>query len=488
MKMTTKISAAAVGLLLLFSQTFSIWNLRETQQMRLGSILSSELTRLSTSARSFSEELYQNRSYFKDENGERFWGRSSFQNRYNGNAVLYYDGEELSNISTFAFDLDHLKKHADDFTELKKYLDDTVWYGNLSAMIGETEGRRLLILCTPIESTKFELLHYRDITELYEESRELFLRGGVMALVMAAVLLFALSLVIRRILRPFHYLSGAAAKIADGDYSVRVEERGRDEVTEVAKSFNGMARQVEEHVQSLAETNGKQRRLLGALAHELKTPMTGIQGYAELLQRVELPQERQQEALSYIEQECRRLSRLSAKLLQLEELSGESEEEIKAEKKPLDVARLFAETEMLSQRRLAEKGLCLKTEIAEGAGTVEGDADLLLSLLTNLLDNAVKASAPGGVIRLAAMKEGISVSDEGKGIPPEELAKITEPFYMVDKSRSRQAGGAGLGLALCDQIARLHGWSLKFESEPGRGTKAEVCFSGRQMRIRTDKP
>ena len=480
MKITTKISAAAVGLLLLFSQIFSIWNLRETQRMRLGSVMSSELTRLNISARNFSEEISRNWSYLKDEKGERFWGRSCFQNHYSANAVLYYDGEELSNISGLEFDLDYLKKHADDLSELQKYLDDAVWYGSLSAMIGETEGRKLLILSAPISDTKFELLQYRDITKLYEENRKLFLRGGGMALVLAVILLLALSLVVRHILRPFRHLSSASTKIAGGDYSVRVEERGRDELTEVAKSFNEMARQVQGQVHSLADKNEKQRRLLGALAHELKTPMTGIQGYAELLQRVELPEERQQEALSYIEQECKRLSRLSAKLLQLEELAGESEEEISAEKKTLEVKKLFAETEKLLHRRLAEKEICLETEVAEGAETVEGDADLLVSLLTNLADNALKASSSGSVVRLVATKEGLSVSDEGKGIPKEELAKITEPFYMVDKSRSRQAGGAGLGLALCDQIARLHGWSLRIESEPGRGTKAEVCFLGRQ--------
>ncbi len=479
MKLTTKILAATVGLLFLFSQLFSIWNLTETQRMRLGSVLNSELARLNASAQRFSEEFGRNRRYLQDENGERFWGRSRFQMGYGANAALYYDGEELSNISSFAFDLDYLKEHGDDFSELQKYLDEGVWHSGVSALIGETEGRKLLILYEPIGNTKFELIHYRDVTELYEESRELFLRGGGMALALVVLLLFVLSLAVRRILRPVRELSAAAARIAGGDYRVRVEERGHDEVTEVARSFNEMARQVEGQVQNLAATNEKQRRLLGALAHELKTPMTGIQGYAELLQRVELPQERQQEALSYIEQECKRLSRLSAKLLQLEELSGESGEGIEAEKKTLEVERLFAETKALLQRQLVEKGLRLETEVGEGAATVEGDADLLVSLLVNLTENAVKASAPGGTIRLAAAKEGISVSDEGQGIPQEELAKILEPFYMVDKSRSRQAGGAGLGLALCEQIARLHGWSLEIQSKPGKGTTVTChCISG----------
>ncbi len=480
MKLTTKISAAAVGLLLLFSQIFSVWNLTQTQKMRMGSVLNSELTRLCTAANNFSEDFWQDHEYLQNEQGERFWGISRFRSKYGANAVLYYEEEELSNNSAYEFDLDYLKKHAEDLAELKKYMENSVWYGDDPAVIiGETGGRRLLISYMQAGNTKFGLLHYQDVTELYTEIRRMFLRGVVAMIVLAAILILVLSLIVRRILRPIRYLSGAAAKIAGGDYSVRVEERGRDEAAEVAKSFNEMVRQVEEHVQSLAATNEKQRRLLGALAHELKTPMTGIQGYAELLQRVELSKERQQEALGYIEQECKRLSRLSAKLLQLEELSGESEEEVRTEKKTLEVEKLFAETKALLHRRLAEKKLRFETEIAEGARTVEGDEDLLLSLLVNLADNAAKASDPGGMIRLTAAKEGIFVSDEGKGIPQEELAKITEPFYMVDKSRSRQAGGAGLGLALCDQIARLHGWSLKIESEPGKGTRAEVRFSGR---------
>lgn len=529
MKLTMKISAAAVGLLLLFSQTFSVWNLRETMQLRLGGILNSEMERLNTALQNFENEFRDSRGFLQSTRGERYWGRSRFQNHYSVNAVLYYDGEELSNTSNYTFDIDYLQENADDFPELRRYLQLGIWYDNRSVMIGQAGDQRLLILYGETDRMKFGILHYRDITEVYKESRQLFWHGVFAAAVLAVVLILTLSLIIRRILRPVRRLSEAAAKIAAGDYRVRVVDYGHDEIGDVAKSFDNMARRVEEHVQAMAETNERQRRLLGALAHELKTPMTGIQGYAELLQRVELPPGRQRTALAYIEQECRRLSRLSVKLLQLAELSGEAKlsesmetageakkpegvempgkaglsgdagtfelaEEsgdercfiiaegsgkTKPERKALKVKMLFSRTKALMHRRLSEKDLRLELWVEEGAETVEGDEDLLLSLLLNLTDNAVKASPPGGVVRLDASKTGIFVSDEGPGIPGEELSKITEPFYMVDKSRSRQEGGAGLGLALCDQIARLHGWSLRIESEPGKGTRAGCIYEGK---------
>lgn len=315
--------AAQYDLLLLFSQIFSIWNLTKTQDMRLGSVINSEAERLNTAMGRFYERYSSSHRYIQDENGERFWGRTTFQSGLGKDAVLYYEDQELSNNMPYEFDLTYFKQH---------------------------EG---------------------------------------------------------------------------GNFGERIENPGRDEVGEVARSFNDMAQCVEEHVKSLAETNEKQRRLLRALAHEPKTPMTGIQGYAELLQRVELSAARQQAALGYIEQECKRLSRLSAKLLQLMELSREGQPEMEQE-----------------------------------------------NFLTNLIDNAAKASMPGSTIWLTASEEGIFVRDEGEGIPEEELEKITEPFYMADKSRSRQEGGAGLGLALCEQIARLHGGKLRITSKLGKGTEA----------------
>ena len=132
---------------------------------------------------------------------------------------------------------------------------------------------------------------------------------------------------------------------------------------------------------------------------------------------------------------------------------------------------------------LAEGGLktlelTLRTPAA--APTVRGDADLLLDLLCNLVQNAAKASAPGAPMLVLCAQAGdavtLTVADRGCGIPPELIPRVTEPFYMVDKSRARRQGGSGLGLALCQRIAAAHGSALRIESEPGRGTRVSVTL------------
>lgn len=106
----------------------------------------------------------------------------------------------------------------------------------------------------------------------------------------------------------------------------------------------------------------------------------------------------------------------------------------------------------------------------------ELDTDFMISLLLNLVDNACKASETGGQLFISASTGQIVVEDFGKGIPSEELHRVTEAFYMVDKSRSRREGGAGLGLALCQQIVQLHGWKLRIESTEGQGTRIVILW------------
>ena len=108
---------------------------------------------------------------------------------------------------------------------------------------------------------------------------------------------------------------------------------------------------------------------------------------------------------------------------------------------------------------------------------MRGDFDLLHDALCNLTDNAVKASRQGQTVRLSAEQDLLTVTDEGCGIPQEEIKNLTEPFYMVDKSRSRKSGGAGLGLSIVKQIVQLHGADMEIESEVGKGTQIHLRFS-----------
>ena len=175
----------------------------------------------------------------------------------------------------------------------------------------------------------------------------------------------------------------------------------------------------------------------------------------------------QREAAAAIVHEGRRLEALSRKLLAL---LGLNEEGVELTAVPLPALwpRLHA----------ACPDVSLRTPAA--APTVRGDADLLLDLLCNLVQNAAKASAPGAPVLVLCAQAGdavtLTVADRGCGIPPELIPRVTEPFYMVDKSRARRQGGSGLGLALCQRIAAAHGSALRIESEPGRGTRVSVTL------------
>lgn len=282
-----------------------------------------------------------------------------------------------------------------------------------------------------------------------------------------------LQAVILRILRPFYRMKETANIIASGDYSRRLPIGAGDEIAEVSESFNRMAQRVEEHISELTELNERQTQMIGNMAHELKTPMTAISGYSETLLRVKLSPERQEQALEYIRSECRRLSRLSAKLL---ELTGLYHEEETFRKERFPAQKLKKTLELMMQERLKQKRLHLQITVEPENLSVEGDWDLLVSMLTNLLDNSCKASTEGGVICLTMDPDGFCVSDKGVGIAAGDLARVTEAFYMADKSRSRRQGGAGLGLALCSEIAKLHGAKLEIVSEPGRGTVVSVRY------------
>ena len=222
---------------------------------------------------------------------------------------------------------------------------------------------------------------------------------------------------------------------------------------------------MEQRTKSLEESEQKKTIFMGNLTHELKTPMTAISGYAQTLLSAKISEEEQREALMYIYEECGRLERLSKKMMNLLELSENPE--INFTDTP--VADIFQAAEKSCQVLLKKKDISLKC--MESGQHFYMDSDLMTDVLINLIDNAVKASEPGAEIILYAHDNMIEVQDFGKGIPQEELEKILEPFYMIDKSRSRKNGGAGLGLALIAVIVEKHHIKMSIDSEVGKGTR-----------------
>jgi signal transduction histidine kinase len=341
--------------------------------------------------------------------------------------------------------------------------------------IAELNGRKFLAVghwsASLGDTVEFEheLFLARDITGVYDGITALAVRFAVIALI--TVLLSAAIMVffIRRVLRPLGGLQKSAAALADGQYDNRIQIRGKDEISALAVSFNKMADAIAGHIRALQDTAEQRKLLLSALTHELKTPMTAIIGYSEALMRVHLKKSQQEESIAYINSECRRIERLSQKMMQFITLHGGEPANIK----PQPVKDLYESVDMTLQG-IARKENIELVFTEKGSPVFGMDIDMMASMLINLFDNARKAGAKH--ITITADDDAISVQDDGAGIPQEEIGKITQPFYMVDKSHSQSEGGSGLGLALCELIVKAHQARLHIESRVGVGTVITIRF------------
>ncbi len=321
----------------------------------------------------------------------------------------------------------------------------------------------------------------KNLGSIYEERSSMMRQYGIALaglLVIGGLAAFLLS---RYLTRPIEQLNRTAGRIAEGNLEKRASYQGTDEIGELSQSFNRMTdrlvRQMEEK-----ELEAKQKEdFTAAFAHELKTPLTSIIGYADMLNSYELTEQERGEATYYIFSQGKRLESLSHKLL---ELVGMNRQEM--EFKKIQTRELEENIRDTMRIPFERKGIRGKINLEKGV--IWGDRDLLLSLLYNLLDNAVKAVEEGGFILMKGRKlpQGyeIKVVDNGRGIPREEIARITEAFYMVDKSRSRKEGGAGIGMALCQKIITLHQGELKIDSKLGEGTVMRLYFP---EKVQTEK-
>ena len=319
--------------------------------------------------------------------------------------------------------------------------------------------------------TPYAVYVVRDITSVYRSFDAMVVRFVIVALVGMLLGAGASIVLVHNVSQPLKTLGETARRIADGEYTERAAVDTGDEVGELACDFNRMADAVELHVAALEERNTRQELFIGGLTHEFKTPMTSMMLHSEtLLSNPKLTAEQREKSLMHIRAQCAWLERLTQKLMSLVTLG----QNIKPVEAP--VKELFARVTESTAETLALRRTPLETECRDE--TLPLDMDLMQSLLVNLVDNASKASEPGQSILLRAEGRGISVCDHGRGIPPEALGRITEPFYMVDKSRSKRQGGSGLGLALVKRIADAHNAELSIESAPGEGTKVRIAFAG----------
>ena len=307
----------------------------------------------------------------------------------------------------------------------------------------------------------------KDVSEVFVDRAigfALYRRVTIVMLIAGTIVMMFISSFLTK---PIRFLTRATKRMAAGEYSYRAKQISQDELGQLTRDFNHMANALEDNINMLQEEIEAREEFMAAFAHELKTPLTSIIGYADMLRSHKLEEEKSIMSANYIYTEGKRLEAMSLRLLDIiVARKGE------ADLLPVPVTSIFDYLrEMFVGNRKMEFSFSCEDEI------VLMEANLIKTVLVNLIDNACKASEEGSRIEVSGqtVPEGyrFSVRDYGLGIPEEEQRKITQAFYMVDKSRARSKNGAGLGLALCVELLNLHQSELKIESEAGKGS----CFS-----------
>ena len=288
-----------------------------------------------------------------------------------------------------------------------------------------------------------------------------------------AVIVFLAALgscvIIGRSLRPLRRITESAREITDGsDLSRRIQlSPGRDEVHELADTFNDMMGRLERSFDA-------ERQFTSDASHELRTPVTVILAECEMAEKMPEDTEAVQESVTEIHKQARKMSELIGKLLAYTRLEQGTR---RIDREELDLSGLVEDV-CEEQRTVAARNIRIECETSHDV-LVNGDVALLISLVQNLVTNAVKYGKDGGHVWVKVYSEGskacVSVRDDGIGIGEEDLACIWNRFYQADRSRSDESRGIGLGLSLAQQIARLHGGRITASSRPGEGS--EFIFS-----------
>jgi len=318
-------------------------------------------------------------------------------------------------------------------------------------------------------------IHYaKDISSIYIEKMNqyaLFLKLDVLICSLFAVFMFFIS---RLITKPINTLIASTQKISLGQYSERVVLKSKDEFNVLSNHFNLMAQTIEDKINELEMSNIEKETFINNLTHELKTPLTSIIGYASLIRTSKYNEELFFEAADYIYKEGKRLEQMAFKMM---DLIYTKNQEFKLT--PEKIMPIIYEVEKSLIVKLKDKNIDL---IIEGEECIlDVDKDLIKMALCNLVENAIKASENNSKIYLKLSdlnnKTSISIMDSGSGMAKEHLEKIWQPFYVVDKARSRKSNGAGIGLSICKKIAEVHNADIKINSELGKGTEVTLIFN-----------
>lgn len=379
-----------------------------------------------------------------------------------GSFVAIFTEDKAQIDSTFP------KNHEYEFPKLD---------GSISYSMEESGSRYLLNMSGGFYQSDTGLILFvaRDVTPVFNEKTQMTNSFTNVFMIVLAVCAGVILLLSCMITGKINHLSYTAGRIAGGNYSERANMNSTDELGELAASFNKMADTVEDKIYELERIAREKEDFVANFAHELKTPMTSVIGYADMIYQKEMTRREIKEAASYIVNEGMRLEALSLKLMEIIVLDKHEFTLVE-----LNMAEIFSDIHEtlipVAQKRN------VKINVRCEAAYVKIEIDLFKTMILNLVDNSIKADSKNiwilGVRKCD--KYIISVIDDGCGMEKEQLMRITEAFYMVDKSRSRQQHGAGLGLSIAAKIADIHFSELNYQSSPGKGTAVKLVLKAEE--------
>ncbi|MEK5416537.1 sensor histidine kinase [Paenibacillus sp. FSL L8-0708] len=359
-----------------------------------------------------------------------------------------------------------------DEQQLEKVLNGQIYHGVAdfpdSAFITgffDNQLRNSIGVPVKVNNETYALFMRPDAEVQFGELRVFF------AVIIGFTVLFSLGFVmisVLHVVRPITRLTTATKRISKGRYDIKLNTWRRDEIGQLASHFMIMSRELE-------RTNRARQEFVANVSHEIESPLTSIQGFAQALQDSTLPEDERLQYLNIIDQESHRLSLLSKQLLTLSSLDYDPNS---IQKKSTDLRAQLRQVVQIMEWRLTEKQLAVRLNLADIS--VLGDPNLLFQVWMNLLSNAIKYTPAEGSIMISAklMEQNciVSVSDTGEGISAEELPLIFDRFYKVDRARTHETHSSGLGLAISQKIVEAHNGTIEVTSTLGEGTTFTVTL------------
>ena len=331
--------------------------------------------------------------------------------------------------------------------------------------------RPMFTVCQPVKTTEgtvgylFVSADNREQTAFISEMLKIFLFSAIGVLLVAFAATYFVTL---KMVRPLREMSAAAKKFGQGDFTTRIRIDSDDEIGQLAMSFNNMAR-------SLSELESMRRSFIANVSHELKTPMTSIAGFIDGILDGTIGKDQERHYLRIVSDEVKRLSRLVRSMLNLSRIEAG---ELKVQTTPFNILEIICETVFSFEQSIDQKHLDIRGLDTDKV-MVDADPDLIHQVVYNLVDNAVKFVNDGGYLEFSFNVDGsrtyVGIRNSGEGLSKEEIPRVFDRFYKIDRSRGVDKNGVGLGLYLVRSIINLHGGDIIVKSVQGEYT--EFVFS-----------